>query len=59
MLSTLLDPIARAADDMSGKVHPAVKELAAESLQLLQRRADVDGDELDARRHDLLHLRAL
>ena len=39
MLSALLGPIARAADDESGKVHPAVKELAGEALQLLQAKA--------------------
>ena len=40
LLPALLGPIARTADDESGKVHPHVKELAAEALQLLQRRAD-------------------
>ena len=40
LLPCLLGPVARAADDESGKVHPMVRELAAEALQLLQRRAD-------------------
>ena len=40
MLPSLLGPVARAAEDESGKVHPKVKELAAEALQLLQRRAE-------------------
>ena len=40
MLSYILGPVARAAEDESGKVHPQVKELASEALQLLQRRAE-------------------
>ena len=40
MLPALLGPVARAADDASGKVHPSVKDLASEALQLLQRKAD-------------------
>ena len=40
MLPMLLNPVARAAEDASGKVHLGVKELATETLQLLQRRAD-------------------
>ena len=40
LLPLILGPVARAADDESGKVHPAVKELAAETLQLIQRKAD-------------------
>lgn len=39
VLHTILSPVARASDDESGKVHAAVRELAAEALQLLQRRA--------------------
>ena len=31
--------MAKTAEDMSGKVHPAVKERAGEALQLLQRKA--------------------
>jgi len=40
MLPVFVGPVARAADDASGKVHPAVKDLASEVLQLLQRKAD-------------------
>ena len=40
MLPALLGPVARAAEDASGKVHPSVKDLASEALQLLQRKAD-------------------
>ena len=40
LLHALLGPIVRASEDMSGKVHLAVKELAAEALQLVQRKAD-------------------
>ena len=39
MLPLLLHPVARAAEDESGKVHGAVKELAGEALQMLQKRA--------------------
>lgn len=39
MLPALLEPIARTAEDESGKVHLSVKELAAEVLQLLQAKA--------------------
>ena len=39
MLPLLLVPIARASEDESGKVHLRVKELAAEVLQLIQKRA--------------------
>ena len=33
MLPVLVTPVARAAEDRSGKVHGAVKEMAAEALQ--------------------------
>ena len=40
MLPLLVAPVARAAEDRSGKVHGAVQEMANEALQLLQRRAE-------------------
>jgi len=40
LLPALMAPVARAADDRSGKVHLRVKEMAGEALQLLQKRAE-------------------
>ena len=38
-LPILLPPVIRSAEDASGHVHGAVREMAAEILQLLQKRA--------------------
>ena len=40
LLPVLMSPVARAAEDQSGKVHERVKEMATEALQLLQKRAE-------------------